>query len=107
MFVYRLACQEANEQSSRVQGGSDPGRRGVGRATTADQVHATRFSGRARTADSVVVFPTPADPMGFRRSTRDVETQRAVKEHTSEERGGDRGSGVRGPDTDLGQRWNR
>jgi len=36
-----------------------------------------QLSGSARTAGSVVVLPTPADPMGFRRSTRD-----AAKEHT-------------------------
>jgi len=44
--AYRLACQEANEQSSRAQGGSEPGRRGVNRATTADQVHATAVVGK-------------------------------------------------------------
>jgi len=60
--------------------------------------------GSARTSGSVVVLPTPADPMGFRRSTRDVEKQSAVEEHTSEARGGDRGPGARGPGADLGQR---
>ena len=60
-----------------------------------------QFLGSARTAGNVVVLPTPADPMGFRRSTRDVEAQSAAKEHTSEARGGDRGPGVRGP----GESW--
>ena len=32
--AYRLACQEANEQSSRAQGGSEPGRPGASRVTT-------------------------------------------------------------------------
>jgi len=66
-----------------------------------------QLSGSARTAVSVVVFVTSADPIGFRSSTRDVEAQSAVKEHTSEERGDDRGLGVRRPGADLGQRWNR
>ena len=66
-----------------------------------------QLSGSARTADSVVVFVTSADPIGFRSSTRDVEAQSAVKEHTSEERGDDRGLGVRRPSADLGQRWRR
>ena len=38
-----------------------------------------QLSGSARTAASVVVLPTPADPMGFCRNTRDVETQSAAK----------------------------
>ena len=32
--------ESANEQSSRAQGGSEPGRRGASRAMTADQAHA-------------------------------------------------------------------
>ena len=63
-----------------------------------------QLSRSARAAGSVVVLPTPADPMGFRRSTRDVEAQSATQEHTSEERGGGRGPGVRGPGAALGQR---
>ena len=101
----KFGCSEsANEQSSQAQGGSEPGRRGASRAMTADQVHAAAVSGSARTAGSVVVLPTPADPIGFRRSTRDVEAQSAAKEHTSEARGSDCGPGVRGPGADLGQR---
>ena len=48
-----------------------------------------------------------SDPIGFGKSTRDVEAQSAAKEHTSEARGDDRGPGVRGPGDDLGQRWSR
>ena len=43
--AYRLVCQEANEQSSRAQGSSEPDRRGVDRAMTADQVHAVAVVG--------------------------------------------------------------
>ena len=74
-----------------------------------EQIECThlQLSGSARTAGSVVVLATPADPIGFRTSTRDVEAQSAAKEHTSEARGDDRGPGVRGPGADLGQRWSR
>ena len=54
-----------------------------------------------------IVFSTPPDPIGFRTSTRDVETQIAPKEHTSKARGDNRGPGVRGSGEDLGQRWSR
>ena len=69
---------------------------GEGLAGRRQQIERTQLqlSGSARAAGSVVVLPTPADPMGFRRSARDVETQSAVKEYTSEARGGDRGPGV-------------
>ena len=50
----------------------------------------------------MVVFATPADPMGFRPTTRDVKAQSAAKENTSEARGGDRRAGVRRPCADLG-----
>jgi hypothetical protein len=82
---------------------------GEGLARRREQIKCThlQLSGSARTAGSVVVFATPADPIGFRTSTRDVEAQSAAKEHTSEARGDDRGPGVRGPGNDLGQRWSR
>jgi len=42
----KFGCSEsANEQSSRGQGGSEPGRRGATRAMTADQVHADAVVG--------------------------------------------------------------
>jgi len=66
-----------------------------------------QLSGSARTAGSAVVVATPADPIGFRTRTRDVEAQNAAKEHTSEARGDDCGPGVRGPGADLGQRLSR
>jgi len=69
-----------------------------------EQIECTQLqlSGSARTAGSVVVFATSADPIGFRSSTRDVEAQSAAKEHTSEERGDDRGLGVRRPGAGAG-----
>jgi len=66
-----------------------------------------QLSGSARTAGSAFAVATPADPIGFRTRTRDVEAQSAAKEHTSEARGNDRGPGVRGPGADLGQRLSR
>jgi len=88
---------------------ADQSQTGEGLAGRRQQIKCTQLqlSGSARTAGSVVVLPTPADPMGFRRSTRDVEVQSAAQEHTSEARGSDRGPGVRGPGADLGQRWSR
>jgi len=82
---------------------------GEGLARRREQIECTQLqlSGSARTAGSVVVFATSADPIGFRTSTRDVEAQSAAKEHTSEARGDDRGPGVRRPGADLGQRWSR
>ena len=55
---------------------------GEGLAGQGQQIKCTQLqlSGSARTAGSVVVLPTPADPMGFCRSTRDVEAQSAAKE---------------------------
>jgi len=42
----KFGCSaSANEQSSRAQGGSEPGRRGASRVMTADQVHATAVVG--------------------------------------------------------------
>jgi len=53
----KFGCSEsANEQSSRAQGGSEPGRRGTSRAMTADQVGSEpgrRGTSRAMTADQV------------------------------------------------------
>ena len=62
---------------------------GEGLARRREQIKCThlQLSGSARTAGSVVVFATPSDPIGFGKSTRDVEAQSAAKEHTSEARG--------------------
>jgi len=59
---------------------------GEGLARRREQIKCTHLqvSGSARTAGSVVIFATPADPIGFGKSTRDVEAQSAAKEHTSE-----------------------
>ena len=61
------------------------------------------FSVSARTVDSVVVVPTPTDPVEFRKSTRDLKALSAEKEHTNEERGVGRDPGVRRPGTGRGQ----
>ena len=82
---------------------------GEGLARQREQIECLQLqlSGSARTAGSVVVFATSADPIRFRTSTRDVEAQSAAKDHTSEARGYDRGPGVRRPGVDLWQRWSR
>jgi len=49
----------------------------------------------AGTTSSVVVVPTPTDPMEFRKSTRDLKVLSAPKEHTIEVRGDGRDPGVR------------
>jgi len=63
-----------------------------------------QLSGGARAAGSVVVFGTPADPMGFRPSVRDVKAHGVSRGHTSGARGDDRGLGVRIPGADVGPR---
>ena len=70
-------------------------------------MHAAEVVGERANSGQRVVFATSADPIGFRSSTRDVEAQSAVKEHTSDERGDNGGLGVRRPGADLGQRWSR
>jgi len=86
---------------------SQAGERLARRREQIERTH-LQLSGSARTAGSpLVVFATPADPIGFRTSTRDVETQIAAKEHTSKARGDNHGPGVRGSGEDLGQRWSR
>ena len=77
---------------------------GGGRAGTRQQIECTQLqlSGGARVEGSVVVLATPADPMGFRPSVRDVKAQGVAKEHTSEARDDDRGPGVRIPGADVG-----
>jgi len=158
----KCGCSEsANEQSSRAQGGSEPGRRGASREMTADQVHAAavvgeransgqrgRFClhlrtpwgsagvremwrhraqhrstpvkretviaglaseglalilGSAEACSSAVVGSTPTDPVEFRKCTQDLKALSAAKEHTHEERGGGRDSGVRRPGAGRGQ----
>ena len=54
-------------------------------------------SAQARTASSVVVVPTPTDPMEFRKSTRDLKARSAAKELSNEVRGGGRDPGVGRP----------
>jgi len=51
-----------------------------------EQVGCTQlqFLGSAGAARSVVVVPTPTDPMGILKSTRDLKAPGAVKEHTNE-----------------------
>jgi len=47
--------------------------------------------------------PTPTDPMGFLKSTRDFRAPSAAKEHTNEVRGGGHDPGVRRLGAGLGQ----
>jgi len=63
----------------------------------------TVVSVSARTASSVVVLPTPTDPMESRKSTRDLRAQSAAKEYSNEVRGGGRDPCVRRPGTGPGQ----
>jgi len=62
--AYRLVCQEANEQSSRTQGGSEPGGRGASRATTADQVHAAAVVGECANSGQRGSFAYTCGPHG-------------------------------------------
>ena len=57
----------------------------------------------ARTASSVVVVPTPTDPMEFRKSTRDLKARSAANEHPNEVRGGGRDPGVGRPGAGPGR----
>jgi len=59
--------------------------------------------GSAETGSSVVVGPTPTDPVEFRKCARDLKALSAAKEHTNEERGGSRNPGVRRPGAGRGQ----
>ena len=81
----RLAC--ARQVRSQAGGGL---------AGLRQQIECTQlqFLGSARAASSVVVVPTPTDPMGLLKSTRDVKAQSVAKEHTNEAQGGGRGPGV-------------
>jgi len=80
-------------------------REGGGQAGLRWQIECTQrqFLGSARTVSSVVVVPTPAGPMEFRKSTRDLKEQSAGKEHTNEVRDGGRDPGVRRPGAGLSQ----
>jgi len=62
--AYRLTCQEPNEQSNRVQGGSEPGRRGTRRATTVDQVHAPAVVGECANSGQRGRFAYTCGPHG-------------------------------------------
>jgi len=70
-------------------------------------VHAAAVVGERANSGQRGRVCTSADPIGFRSSTRDVETQSATEEHTNGERGDDGGLGVRRTGADLGQRWSR
>jgi len=95
--------------SSKVKRRAVQSQAGGGLAGQRQQIECMQLqlSGSARTAGSVVVLPTPADPMGFRKSTRDVKAQGTEKEYISEARVGGRGPGVRGPGAGLRKRWSR
>ena len=56
--------ESANEQSSRVQGGSEPGRRGSRRAMTADQVYAVAVVGERANSGQRGCFVYTCGPHG-------------------------------------------
>jgi len=61
----KFGCSEsANEQSSRTQGGSEPGRPGVNRAMTTDQVHATAVVGECANSRQRGRFAYTCGPHG-------------------------------------------
>jgi len=61
----KFGCSESiNEQSSRSQGGSEPGRRGASRAITADQVHATAVLGERANSGQRGRFAYTCGPHG-------------------------------------------
>ena len=59
--------------------------------------------GSAGAGNSVVVGPTPSDPLEFRKCARDLKALSAAKEHTNEDRAGGRDPGVRRPGAGRGQ----
>ena len=75
----RLAC------ARQIQSVASEGLAGLRRQLQCTQL---QFLESARTASSVVVVPTPTDPMGFLKSTRDFRAPSAAKEYTNEVRGG-------------------
>jgi len=56
--------ESANEQSSRAQGGSEPGRRGASRAMTVDQVYATAVVGECANSGQRGPFAYTCGPHG-------------------------------------------
>jgi len=61
----KFGCSEsANEQSSRAQDGSEPGRRGASRAMTADQVHAAAVVGECANSGQRGRFAYTCGPPG-------------------------------------------
>ena len=61
----KFGCSEsANEQSSRAQGGSEPGRRGASRAMTADRVHAAAGVGECANSGQHGRFAYTCGPHG-------------------------------------------
>ena len=104
------ALSAAKEHTNEKRGGGrDPGvRRPMKREAAVAGLASEGLalvSGSAGAASSVVVVPTPADPVEFCKSTRDSEPQSAAKEHTNEARGGGGGPGITRPGAGLGQRW--
>ena len=61
------------------------------------------ISGSAGAGSSVVVGPTPTDPVEFRKCGRGLKTLSAAQKHTNEERGDSRDPGVRRPGAGRGQ----
>ena len=99
----RAAACAGNEQVGMRAPGSEPGRRGASMSTPAIRMHAATVLGERTSKYGVVVVPTPADPIGFLKSTRDDKARNAAKEHTNEVRSGSCDPGVRRPGAGLGQ----
>ena len=99
----RAAARAGNEQVGMRAPCSEQGRRRACMGTPANRMHAATVLGERTSKYGVVVVPTPADPIGFLKSTRDDKARNAAKEHTNEERSGSRNPGVRRPGAVLGQ----
>jgi len=95
--------QGTNDQVGMRAPGSEQGRRGPVRLRRQIKCTQLQFWESARAASSAVVVPTPTDPMGFLKITRDFKARSAAKEYTNKVRSGGRDPGVRRPGAGLRQ----
>jgi len=79
----KFGCSEsANEQSSRAQGGSEPGRRGASRAMTANQVYAVAVVGERANSGQHGRFVYTCGPHGVPKEyARCGDTERSTGAH--------------------------
>ena len=74
--------ESANEQSSRAQGGSEPGRQGASRAMTTDQVHAVAVVGERAISGQRGCFAYTCGPHGVPQEyARCGDTERSTGAH--------------------------